>query len=737
MKIKTIGLVIGCLGSWLSDTAGAQTTSGAAASADSALQEIIVTATKTGPQDLQKTAVAVSVVGGGLLQDQALNNLQDIASYIPNMSYSRNVTTSIISLRGIGSSGGASVTTQIDGVYIASDSGLMTDFLDVARVEVLRGPQGTLYGRNATGGTINIVSQTPSPEFTGRVEVTAGNFHDLEGAAYVSGPIAGDAVTASLSVDYRHHDPYFENIAPGGHGVDGGGIGGARLQVRVAPVENVVATTRADYSSANQYFESYDHLLARIPFAPRASSVVGDYGPVAINAAQILRTWIGGVSEDIEWSIADRWNLRSISAWRSTKTRAFNDNDGTELDLLYYKSTEDNQQTSQEFDLNYKGDRLTGVLGLYYFSDDGAPGSLVRIPPSLITPPAASAYHGAFPDLTTRSVAIFGQGEYEILPGLKIIAGARYTTEKNAMSQDYTTTSLNPATLGAIPRGFPIMFDVDRRDNAFTPKFGLDYQASENVFLYGSATRGFKSGGFNTGATSSATSGFAPELIWSYEGGAKTEWFDRRLRVNLTGFYYNYTNLQVRQLLGPGNAVIGNAASAVVKGVELESILKPIRELQISANVAVLSAKYDSFPTAAIAGGFSKYVPDQNCVAGVCTIDASGKYLNDAPKVSGMVAIDYSPQIGNYNLTTHVDYAYRSATYFDTSNIPISSQRSYGLVNANLGFGPADKKGWEIQPYAKNITNRQYYLTISGNGAVPGAIVGDPRTYGVRLNYHW
>ena len=758
MKIRSIAPAGACLASWFIGTvavgqtaAGASSAGGAAsvtpgAGTDAAaspdfgqLAEVIVTATKTGPQDLQKTPVAVSVVGGPLLEQQNLNNLQDIVNYIPDMSYTRNVSSSIISLRGIGSSGGSSVTTQVDGVYIASDSGLLTDFLDVGRVEVLRGPQGTLYGRNATGGTINIISQQPSSEFGGNVQVVGGNYGTVEGDGYVTGPISGDTVTGSVAVTYRRHDPYFDNYAPGGHDIDNANIGGVRMQLRVAPFDGLVATTRADYSTADQYFESYDHLLAPFAPAPIASSLVGSYGPVALDGAQELRDWIGGISEDVALNLTDALTLRSISAWRQTRVNAFNDNDATELDLLYYQSTEDNRQLSQEFDLSYKGDRLNGVVGLYYFNDTDNPGSYVQIPPSVITPAAGAATHGAFPDLTTHSAAGFAQGDYEIVSRLKAILGLRYTVETNSMQQDFTTTSLNPARLGASPPGFPIRYYVSRRDHAVTPKFGFDFRAADDVSLYATATRGFKSGGFNGEATSAATAGYAPELIWSYEAGAKTEWLDHRLRLNLSAFYYNYTDLQVRQLLGPGNSVIGNAATAIVKGLELEAVAKPVRDLQISGNVSYLSAKYKDFPTAAIPGGFSAFVPDQHCVAGVCTINVSGNYLNDAPRYSGLVALDYSPQIGGHYVTAHVDLALRSRTYFDPSNVPISSQAGYSLLNANLGFGSGSggDKGWMLQPYVKNATNRKYYLTISGEGLVPGAIVGDPRTYGVRVGYDW
>jgi iron complex outermembrane receptor protein len=337
----------------------------------------------------------------------------------------------------------------------------------------------------------------------------------------------------------------------------------------------------------------------------------------------------------------------------------------------------------------------------------------------------------------TRSWAAFAQGDIGLATGLRLILGARYTTEKNTLDQNFQTTSLNPATLGANSPGFPIVFSMSRRDNAFTPKVGLNFQVSEDVFLYASATRGFKSGGFNGQATAAATAGFAPEFIWSYEAGAKTEWLDRRLRLNLTGFYYDYTDLQVRQLLGPGNSVIANAASATVKGIELEVVAKPDRDFQISGSLSYLDAKYDRFPAAAIPGAFAPFVPNQNCVGTVCTINVSGNRLSDAPRWSGLVAADYSPSLGGYQLAVHADYAFRASRFFDLSNIPLSRQGAYGLLNASIGAGPNAATGWKLELSGRNLLDEEYYQTISGNGLAPGAIVGDPRTYGIRATYSW
>jgi iron complex outermembrane receptor protein len=703
-------------------------------------QDIIVTGTRTGAQLLQRTPAAISVVGPQLMQQQGLATVQDIATYVPNLSFSRNTLTPIIRIRGIGSTNASagsdpSVTMQVDGVYIARPSGQLTDFFDVERIEVLRGPQGTLYGRNAVGGTINVISRTPSRELTGRVRLTYGNFDTFQAEGYISGPTS-DNSAASLAATYRRHDPYFDNIVPGGHGVGSADRLGLRGQFRWDIAPNFHATTRGDYSTADEYFESYDHLIVPLPFAaPLANSQVGSHRDIAINADQTLRSRVGGLSQEFDWEISHRLSLRSLSAWRRTHSRVFNDSDATEFNLLFLRIEEQDEQISQEFTLNYQSDKLRAVAGVYYFGDTDHQVNRSQAPPSVATPAPASAITTGGPDVETDSYAAFAQAEYEFVPNVTLVVGARYTTEHKVMDQVATRTRLNPAQLGQSFPGFPAIFTVDRTDDAFTPRFGLNFQATPDIFFYGSVARGFKSGGFNNASASRLTAGFEPEELWAYEGGVRTQWLNRRVRLNLTGFYYDYTNLQVRQLLGPGNAVISNAASAKIKGLEAEFGLAITPELQLSGNVSILDATYDSFPTASIPGGLTAFVPGQTCVAGICTINASGHRLDDSPKFSGLVALDFTPHIGAYTLNAHVDVAWRSRVYFDPSNVAVASQSGYALVNANLGFG--QQTGWRIEAYVRNLANKGYYQTISGNGIVPGAIAGDPRTFGIRVGFDW
>lgn len=589
---------------------------GAGAQADdgTGLRDIIVTGTKLGTQNLQRTPVAVSVIDSKLLEQQGLNTLQDAAAYVPNVTFQRFGTSAGVYIRGIGSNStnagsDSSVTQQVDGVYIARPTAQTGDFLDIERIEVLRGPQGTLYGRNAVGGTLNIVSRQPSNTFGGQVRVGYGAYNEVTAEGFVTGPIVPDQLSASLSATYRDHDAYFQNIVPGVPSLGAAHRFGTRAQLRWSPTANFDATLRGDYSLIRDVAENYDQLLRPVSFAPLASSLVGSYRKNAVDGVQTANVDSGGVSLDANYRLGSGFSLKSITAWRKLKSSSNNDNDATETFVQYLNQTERERQFSQEFNLNYTSDRLRGVVGLYYFGDQDNQVNFGPVPPSVATPPARSALLNAAAAVRTRSYAAFAQGSYELLPHLDLILGARYTTESKHFDQDFARTSLNPATLGASPPGFPAIFSIDRTDKAFTPKIGLDYQVTPDVFVYGSVTRGFKSGGFNNAATVAATAGFNPEKIWAYEAGAKTQFFDRRVRVNLTGFVYDYTDLQVRQFISVGNAVISNAATAKVKGVELETLFRPVPDVQLSGNLAYLSAHYGAFTTAPIASAYGYLFP--------------------------------------------------------------------------------------------------------------------------------
>jgi iron complex outermembrane receptor protein len=712
-------------------TAFAQTT-------DDEIEPITVTAQRTGAQDAQRVPIAITVFTGGDLSKNVSNDIRDLAARAPNLTISQVLTSAQIYIRGIGSNNIApgsdpDVTEQIDGVYIARPSAQLQDFIDVERVEILRGPQGTLYGRNAVGGTLNVISRLPTDEFVATNVLTAGNYTLIQDQAYVSGALLPGEVQASIAANYQSHDPYFHNIVPGGQSVGDASRGGIKGTLRFEPMSRLELITRADWSGYREHPESYSELIAPTSFPSLANSIVGNYSEVALNDIQLAVSHIGGVSQEINYRPVDWVTIKSLTAYRDDSFSLSNDNDSTERQLQFSRQAEQEHSISQEVDFQFNFDKWQGIAGYYFFHDDDRQFNGVELPPSLIMPPPASQLITAAPLVTSTSNAGFAQGTYQVLPSVSIVAGARYTSDDKTFTQMANRSSLNPPTLGAELPGSPIAFGLTGHYNAVTPKAGINWQVTSDALIYASATRGYKSGGFNFSAVTVPTAAFAPENVWSYELGEKSEWLDHRLRVNLAAFLYDYKNLQVSQLVGPGTFSIGNAASARGKGAELEVIAKPLASLQLTASLAHLEAAYNSYPAASVGAAILPYVMDKTCVGKVCTVDAADKYLNGAPRYTGFLGGDY--EIGassRYAVALHADYAYRTRTFFDPSNTLVQSQAGYGLFNAHVALIPTNAF-WNVELWGKNLGDKRYLTTTAASGVVPDGYAGNPRTYGLRF----
>lgn len=734
------GLCVWVSGAMVAGTATvwAQSTSTGGTETEPVLSDIVVTAQKTGATNLQSTPLAVTAFTADQLSQGLALNVKDIAPYTPNLQISQVATNAVIAIRGIGSNNvyagsDPDVTMQIDGVYIARPSGQFADFLDVDRVEVLRGPQGTLYGRNAVGGTINLISRQPTDTFASEQVLTLGNYGLAQGQAYVSGPLIPGTLQGSLSVDYIYHDDYERNVVPGAQrGVDDANHGGARGQLRFEPAESVDMTTRADFSYLNENLQSYDHLVVPYPADTLGATIVGNYHRVALNTPQTDYQHDGGISEEVNVRLDDHYALRSISAYRTDSYDFFLDTDDTPLNVNYGPIEENERQITQEIDLSANYPHLAAVAGVFYLYEDDQQVSEVIVP-------SARAIKATMPEVWTHSGAAFAQATYEFLPDLKLTVGGRYTRETKSVEADYQGLALSPSLVpvGNLP-GFPINFSTAPTFDAFTPKFGLDWQATSDALFYASATRGYKSGGVNFAATSVATSTFQPEYIWSYEVGAKTEWLDRRLRANLSAFYYNYRNLQVQSSLAAGVSVIGNAATATDRGIEAEFVSQVTQALQVNAQFSYLDARYSSFPTASVPSALTQYIvgsPGYDAARG--TYDASGNYLNYAPRFSGSLRAEYDWRLRSSNLVfASGDISYQSRTYYDPSNSLLLSEGGYPLLNATAGYR-VDSTGWRFELWGKNLADRQYLVAMAASSLEPAGVAGPPRTFGIRVDKQW
>jgi iron complex outermembrane receptor protein len=706
-------------------TQSAQGAQGAQSSSATTIGEVIVTATRLGATNLQKTPIAVSALSGAQLATSVILSTHDLGKYTPSVQIAQNNGFAEIYIRGVGSNNvfngsDPDVTVNIDGVYIARSFGEFTNFLDVGQVEVLRGPQGTLYGRNAAGGTINVTSLAPTDYFTGEARVTGGNYNEVGVEGYVSGPIDPGKADFSLAAEHYQHDAYQQNIVPGEPGVGSENQSSARAQLLLTPSSNLKATTRVDIEYADEADEGNDVLLE--PYNAVTDSILGNYHKVAVKGPTNDLISSGGIAEDIYYTVNPYLTLRSVTAARFDDYNNDAETDGSNIGYQFTHLRETEQEYSQELTANGKIGRFDYVGGIYLFDEQDASNDLV-------TSYKTNTHTVTKPVTHDQSYAAYANVDYRITDALTVIAGIRYTVEDKNISQwggNYSNiTGLNADLPGpGIAKGGPSSYTLSHSYDAPTPKVALQYQIDPNLMAYVSATRGFKSGGFNETVLPANAStqlvGFAPEELWSYEAGIKSEWFEKKLKLNVTAFHYDYTDMQVQAFLVPGQTSITNAASAHVDGVEFEAEFRPIRAFDIGANVSLLNAKYANYPDAPSTG--------------TATVDATGHYLNESPPFSMNTWAQYNWDLPDgARIWVRGEYSYQTRVYFTAVNDDIQTQAAYGLANFLVGWNSTNGR-WGVDAYIKNALNQQYIIQTGSFSATPAGTAGPPMTIGAQVS---
>jgi iron complex outermembrane receptor protein len=337
------------------------------------------------------------------------------------------------------------------------------------------------------------------------------------------------------------------------------------------------------------------------------------------------------------------------------------------------------------------------------------------------------------PNSHVESKAAFAQGTYHLTDTFSVTAGVRYTSDQKEVDQNFQRTSLAPSNLGESLPGFPILIGTDRTFNAWTPKLGIAWQTSDDLYLFASVIRGFKSGGTNFAGTDALTLSFDPEYIWSYEAGVKSDWLDRHLRINLTGFYYDYTDLQVQSLIRPGVASIGNAAKARAKGLEIETIAQPTENLSLSLNFSLLDNVYSSFVNSSVPSALVPFVTgDPRFNAATGTYDATGNRLGGAPRSSASANVQYDIPTSRGKFYGRAEYYWQDRVFYQPTNRFLNSQAPYDLTNLSVGY--LDDDQWSVRIIAKNVGDTQYLISY---GPTAGGPAGPPRTIAVQFTKQW
>lgn len=794
----------------------------AARAADNAIGDVVVTATKTGSTNLQKTAIAVSVVGGDVLDKSRVVTLRDLPSAVASLKISNAGVNVVPYIRGIGgfaSNNEQDVGIYMDGVYLGRSSvALASNFNDLARVEVVKGPQGTVFGRNAVGGAINFISREPSKEFQFQNTLNFGNYNLIDEALRLSGAVT-DRLQASLAIGYQKHDGYIQDVVPGispAGAVNRVSIrGGLKYEVN-ASLTNLV---RFDYMNTNEHFAPITTLVEATndPRFVNSSGVYSGYeSPLANAKVGNLRYFgqggfpdtdgeiIYGVSDELNWTINDNISIKNLAAYRTSKTVYVQGGNGTEYLTGATRGTYNQHQFSEEIDVPHTFGNLKGVGGVFFWTEyeyQSADSISVYAPPVNNNLTGSDSYQDTrFP---TQSYAVFLSESYHFTPDFAITLGGRYTQEHKVLDTYNTSFSwtgglplgwvgsnpANPGVRGAVTaptvkcntstlvpaptaplctgaginyyqsqyfpfvagygNNFPltppnIVPQLSQNNSAFTPKIGLEWQATKDAFVYFNVTRGFKSGGYNFTARSPLGLTFQPEYITSYEAGAKTDWFDKRLRLNVAVFRNDWSNLQVNQSISiPGSTTpfqqSSNAASARITGLDADLTAKPWDGWTFTSSVTWLpDAVYVNYTTGQVTGNFLKNLiisrndPRENSAAN--TYNANGHRLQNAPEVSAIITGQRDFDLGNGNsLFVRGEAAYTGNTYFDISNDPISRRNPFAVFNASIGWVSTGGH-YQVELWGRNIGDKQYFYSINPGTTMEG-VVGAPRTFGVQLNY--
>ncbi|UZW56443.1 TonB-dependent receptor [Sphingobium sp. JS3065] len=710
-------------------------TSPLAQAAEPAGADIVITAQRRSER-LQDVPIAVSALSGDALKSMGVNKPQDIFRQMPSITFQAPAGAAgfpIFVVRGVAMldlsyTSESSVATYRDDVYQGNNALAATPVFDLERVEVLRGPQGTLWGRNATGGLINFISAKPTQEFAAGATVQYGNYDDVVLEGYVSGPLS-DTVRARLAGRFNSNNGYQTDVVNGlrlgttDHAVDLRGI------LAFDPTDALSITLSAHFTDASGRNDGGAFKGTRQPGNPAASCALdqvlanqcvnslGYRNPtftrsLAYSGEDLSFSRHGwGASGHIELDLGGV-TLTSITAYETIRKFEGFDADrapiGQSAGRFLQVFDIDHEQISQEIRLSGKSDKLKWQVGGFYYHDKRFYTSSLPFIPA-----------GNWADQSITSYSVFAQGTYALTDTFNLTAGARYTKDKKDILLAGVSAGSVPGTrLGT--RTF--LLDSGTAPDAITWRLGADYHVAQDVMFFATASTGYKVGGFNaTGQFSAATAGpVAPEKITAYELGVKSSWLDRRLTANLTIYHTIWDKIQAAATVPiPGTNTIGvvytNIGKAKIDGLEAEIAFRPIDELSFNAGLSLNHNK----------------VRAPGVIIGGRPID--GNVLANTPKTSIFGGFNWEPRLANDSrLIFGANASYQSRKNFRPDNSPFTYQPAYTLVDARAGWADASDR-YRVEVFAKNLFDKKYFESGAPFGDEAIYAWGMPRTYGVRV----
>ncbi|MEE4277169.1 MAG: TonB-dependent receptor [Halieaceae bacterium] len=704
-----------------------------AASAQGAtvLEEVTVTARRRS-ESLQDVPIAVSALSGDELTMRGALDITEIAQAIPSVTLepSRATNTTLTAfIRGVGQQDPLAgfeqgVALYLDDVYLARPQGALLDLYDVERVEVLRGPQGTLYGRNAVGGAIKYVTRRLSDDLNVRVRGNVGQYSQQDLVGTVSGAVA-DGLRLGATFASFQRDGFGDNLFTGGEQYDKD-IVGYRLSAEWEPTESVLVRVAYDntddQSSAVAGWRPYTGAVSGIP-SPRsvfdtnagASTLPSTAGINGNNQVE-AEGWMASV----DWNVSDQITLRSITAAREDFTESVIDFDSLPADDFDAPVIYDNEQFSQEFQLLYNADRWNLVLGYYYLDSEAANDFDVVL--GQIVPGGLTAYTGGVVD--TEAWSVFGDLTYELTERLALSVGGRYTEDKRS-ADIFRANYLGVGSpfLGndaAIQIAVGSDYEAERTFYDFSPRINLSYAVNDDLMVYGGYSEGWKAGSFDPRGenfrTPAVEQGFDDEQLDSFEVGMKTTWLDGRATTNIALFYSDYADMQIPGSVGTdsdGDGVndgfvgtVTNAGQATISGIEIEGSVILTQALSLQYAASFLDASFDEY----LVGGVN--VADQRDV-------------QNTPEEMVFVGLNYNMDAFNGNLLLTSNYSYKGdIQQFEAPN-PDIDQEAYGIWNASVVWTSASET-WLLGIHGKNLADEEYATAgyCFGFQNCPGAALG-------------
>lgn len=709
------------------------------------IQDIVVTAQRRS-ESVQRASLSIEALNSDTLVSRGVTDALAMNDVVPGLKIAYTGGQLQVFVRGVGDVSAnaytqSSVSLNVDGIYVARSSAFSADFYDTARIEVLRGPQGTLYGRNSSGGAINVISRAPVlGESEGYVAAEAGNYDLYRGQFGVNVPM-GDTFAVRIAGQLTRRDGY---TSDGGSDDRSEGI---RVRALWEPNEDlsIALASSLAHIGGNGPVRVYRPALFGDPWTgpqdPRITSAL--FPALRVRNDNSIDTDSFTFSGEVNWNLGGV-KLTVIPAYRYMKTRS---NIG--IDLIF-DETDNSKQYSLEGRLSGESSLLKWVVGAYGFKENLS--VFVRNDQRQASPLTGQLQFQDIPKFDTSAWAMFGEATLSVSDAFRLVGGLRYTEESRTRTGTINNQNF---TAGAMTTSSTLVLGGDTKVSAVTWRGGMEFDVAPGSMAYATVSRGFKSGGFDA----TGNDAYNPEYVTAYTVGIKNRLLDNTLQINAEGFYWKYKDQQIAFLgqdsTGATTFVTRNAGQSTIKGANLDIVWQPTDNDTFDFGVEFLDTNYTDFRYNTFGAFAAGTVLSDGCISdgpvvgkpGQFTENCSGNVLPRAPKWSGNARYAHEFDLGNGgSITAAGVFKFQSLQYLALNYVsPFYRQTSFQTYDADLTYNAPDKR-WSLQLYIRNISNKAVYMTASNQSSIApttgvnrGSVdaIGAPRTFGARLQYNF